>query len=291
LRLGIIAQASDDELIDAAEAAAARADAAVVVVGSAELTESEGFDRPGLTLPGRQDELVRRVAAACPATVVVVNSGMPVLMPWAGQVAAIVQAWLPGQEFGTALAGVLLGDAEPGGRLPVTIPVSEASVPVLHAVPGAGGTVDYAEGLLIGYRGYDAAGIAPAYPFGFGLGYTTWAYESLERARWLPGGGLELSVRVRNTGSRPGKQVVQAYLAEPGDPARRGRPVRALAAFAVVRAGPGEPAWVTITIPARAFARYDEPLARWITRSGEFTVLVGPSSRDLPLSAAVRLTG
>ncbi len=291
VRLGIVPVTEDDDLLAAAETAAAAADAAVVVVGSAELTESEGFDRPTLALPGRQDELVARIAAVNSNTIVVVNSGMPVLMPWAGQAAAVLCAWLPGQEFGTALADVLLGDAEPGGRLPVTIPADESALPVLHAKPGAAGALDYTEGLLIGYRGYDAAGIAPAFPFGHGLGYTTWEYESLDCARWLPDGGdLELSVRVRNTGSRPGKEVVQAYLAEPSDPARRGRPVRTLAAFAVVRAAPGESAQVTVTIPARSFARYDELLASWITPGGEFTVQVGPSSRDLRLTAAVRLT-
>ena len=291
VRLGIAPVAEDDDLLAAAETAAAAADAAVVIVGSAELTESEGFDRPTLALPGRQDELIARVAAVNRNTIVVVNSGMPVLMPWAGQAAAVLYAWLPGQEFGTALADVLLGQAEPGGRLPMTIPADETTVPVLHAEPGADGVLDYSEGLLIGYRGYDAAGLAPAYAFGHGLGYTTWDYESVECARWLPDGGdLELSVRVRNTGGRSGKEVVQAYLAEPGDPARRGRPVRALAAFAVVRAAPGESVQVTVTIPARAFARYDESLASWITQGGEFTVQVGASSRDLRLTAAVRLT-
>jgi beta-glucosidase len=291
VRLGIIPAAADDDLLAAAETAAAAADVAVVVVGSAELTESEGFDRPALALPGRQDELITRVAAVNRRTIVVVNSGMPVLMPWAGAAAAIVCAWLPGQEFGTALADVLLGHAEPGGRLPVTIPGEEAGVPVLHAAPDADGTLEYTEGLLIGYRGYDAAGVTPGYPFGHGLGYTTWEYESIVSPGWLiEGGALELAVRIRNSGTRAGKEVVQAYLAEPGDPARRGRPVRALAAFAVLRADPGESAEVRLTIPARAFSRYDESLASWITPGGEFTVHVGRSSRDLPLTAAVRLS-
>jgi beta-glucosidase len=291
VRLGIVPVIEDDDLLAAAETAASAADAAVVVVGSAELTESEGFDRPTLALPGRQDELIGRVAAVNANTVVVVNSGMPVLMPWAGQVTAVLYTWLPGQEFGAALADVLLGHAEPGGRLPVTIPADETAVPVLHAKPGEDDALDYTEGLLVGYRGYDAAGLDPAYPFGHGLGYTAWEYESMDCARWLPDGGdLQLAVRVRNTGSRPGKEVVQAYLAEPGNPAQRGRPVRTLAAFAVVRAAPGETAQVMVTIPARSFARYDESLASWITQGGEFTVQVGPSSRDLRLTAAVRLT-
>jgi len=291
VRLGIAPVASDDDLLAAAQAAAAAADAAIVVVGSAELTESEGFDRHSLALPGRQDELVTRVTEVNPATIVVVNSGMPVLMPWADRAAAVVYAWLPGQEFGTALADVLLGHAEPGGRLPVTIPAKEGDSPVLHARPGESGVLRYDEGLLIGYRGYDAAGLEPAYPFGHGLGYTSWAYESVQCPGWLADGSdLELTVRVRNTGARAGKEVVQAYLAEPGDPARRGRPVRALAAFTVARAEPGESVQVQLTVPARAFSRYDESLARWITPGGQFTVHVGRSSRELPLSADVLLS-
>ncbi|HXW88666.1 MAG TPA: glycoside hydrolase family 3 C-terminal domain-containing protein [Streptosporangiaceae bacterium] len=291
VRLGIAPASDDDDLLAAAERAAAAADAAIVVVGSAELTESEGFDRPTLALPGRQDELVSRVAAVNRATIVVVNSGMPVLMPWGEQVAAILHAWLPGQEFGTALVDVLFGRAEPGGRLPVTIPVAETDSPVLHATPTAAGVLGYPEGLLIGYRGYDAAGLAPRYPFGHGLGYTTWEYQSVDCPAWLSeGSNLELSVHVRNTGRRKGKEVIQVYLAEPGAPANRGRPVRALAAFAAVRAAPGESVRVRLTVPARSFARYDESLASWITPGGEFTVHVGRSSRDLRLAARVRLS-
>ncbi len=229
LRLGIVPAVADDDLIEAAVLAAASADVAVIVVGSAALTESEGFDRATLALPGRQDELIRRVAAVSAATVVVVNSGTPVLMPWAGQVTAVLQAWLPGQAMGEALADVLLGAAEPGGRLPVTLPAAEADCPVLHAVPD-GDVLSYDEGLLIGYRGYDRSGIEPLYPFGHGLGYTTWAYESVMGVPGTgalrapdPGGELELTVTVRNTGGRPGKEVVQAYLAgPPGDPADPG---------------------------------------------------------------------
>jgi beta-glucosidase len=289
-RLGLVPAADDETLLAEAEAAAVAADAAIVVVGSAELTESEGFDRTTLALPGRQDELVRRVAAINPATIVVVNSGMPVLTPWAGQVAAIVHAWMPGQAFGDALADVLLGAAEPGGRLPVTFPATEADAPVLHATPAQDDALDYAEGLLVGYRGYDASGTAPRYPFGHGLGYTGWAYESADcPASLAEGEDLEIAVTVKNTGQRPGKEVIQAYLAGPDQAGPVPRPHRVLAAFAVVRAEPGERVTARLTIPARAFARYDEDLASWIWPGGEWTVHVGRSSRDLPLSAVVRL--
>jgi beta-glucosidase len=287
VRLGIVPDADADALLAEAVAAAAASDAAVVIVGSAELTESEGFDRSTLALPGRQDELVRAVAAACPRTIVVVNAGMPVLLPWADEVAAIVYAWLPGQAMGEALADVLLGVAEPSGRLPVTLPAAEADCPVLHAIPEADGTLRYAEGLLIGYRGYDASGARPRYPFGHGLGYTTWAYEAVSGAGSVPAGrDLELTVRVRNTGARTGREVVQAYVAGPAGP---GRPARALAAFGAVTAAPGEAAEVRIRVPARAFARWDTAAGGWAWPPGRFEVGVGRSARDLRLTSAVTM--
>jgi beta-glucosidase len=287
IRLGLVPAPDDDAMLSEAVEAARTADAAVVVVGSSPAAESEGFDRPGLALPGRQDELVRRVAAVNDRTIVVVNAGMPVLMPWADQVAAVGYAWLPGQAMGAALADVLLGQAEPGGRLPVTIPAAEEDCPVLHAVPDAG-RLEYREGLLIGYRGYDRAGTRPRFPFGHGLGYTTWAYESAvpDTPVLAPDGDLNLTVVLRNTGPRTGREVIQAYLEPPsGDPRR---PVRVLAAFAAVTAAPGEAAEARLTVPARAFARYDEAAGTWARPPGEFTVRVGRSSADLPLHLRVR---
>jgi beta-glucosidase len=287
VRLGIAATADAQPLLAEAVAAAAGSDAAVVVVGSAELTESEGFDRATLALPGLQDELIRQVAAVNPRTIVVVNSGMPVLMPWADEVQAIVYAWLPGQAMGAALADVLLGAAEPGGRLPVTLPVAEADCPVLGAIPDDDGKLPYSEGLLIGYRGYDANGIEPRYPFGHGLGYTTWDYESVAGAGELAGDSdLDLAVTIRNSGDRPGREIVQAYVAEP--PGEPGRPLRALAAFGAATADPGETAQVRLRVPARAFARWDEQSGNWIWPAGQFEVHVGRSARDLRLTATVQ---
>ena len=165
-----------DELIAEAVVAAAEADMAVVVVGTTEEVESEGFDRTTLALPGRQDELVRRVAAANPRTIVVVNAGSPVELPWADEVAAVLLTWFPGQEAGHALADVLLGAAEPGGRLPTTWPVVAADCPVLSTTP-VDGVLPYDEGVFIGYRAWDRAGAVPRFGFGHGLGYTSWAYE------------------------------------------------------------------------------------------------------------------
>jgi beta-glucosidase len=286
VRLGIAASHDEDAMLEEAVTAAAQADATVIVVGSAETTESEGYDRETLNLPGRQDELVQRVTAVSDRVVVVVNSGMPVLMPWAGRAAAVIHAWLPGQAMGYALADVLLGLAEPGGRLPVTVPAGESDCPVLHAVPD-GVALNYDEGLLVGYRGYDASGATPMFAFGHGLGYTEWAYESLvaDTTAVPAGEDLRLTVRVRNAGSRPGREVVQAYVAGPQQGA--GRPVRVLGAFGSAAAAPGETVQVVLQVPARLFAAYDAEGGCWTWPRGACTIEVGRSSRDLRLSAAL----
>jgi beta-glucosidase len=288
LRLGIAPKQDDDKLMAEAVVAAAGADVAVVVVGSADGTESEGYDREGMVLPGRQDELVRHVAAANPNTVVVVNSGMPVLMPWADEVAAIIQVWFPGQAFAEALADVLVGIAEPGGRLPVSMPRVEADSPVLHAHPEAGDLV-YAEGLLVGYRGYDRKGSEPLFCFGHGLGYTDWMYESLTPATESIAAGEDLSVvvTVRNSGRRAGREVVQVYIEAPDDDPRR--PLRVLAVFSTVDAEPGINTDVRLTLPGRAFARFDEARHEWVSVPGTYTLRAGRSSRDLRLKAEVVL--
>jgi beta-glucosidase len=286
MRLGITPQVGDEVLLQEAAQAAAEADVAVVVVGSADGTESEGYDRETLALPGRQDELISRVAAANANTVVVVNSGMPVLMPWADEVAAILQVWFPGQAFGEALADTLLGVVEPGGRLPVSVPRVEADSPVLHAKPEAG-ELDYAEGLLVGYRGFDRSGSEPLFCFGHGLGYTDWSHESLvpEAESVAVGEDLPLLVTVRNSGGRAGREVIQVYVEGPDDDPSR--PLRVLAAFASLGAGPGELAETRLTVPARCFGRFDEGLSRWVSHPGTYIVHAGRSSRDLRLSVQV----
>jgi beta-glucosidase len=285
MRLGIAPRRDDAALIEEAVIAATAADVAVVIVGSAEGSESEGFDRPGMGLAGSQDELVRKVAAANPNTVVVLNTGMPVLMPWIDDVGAVLQAWLPGQEAGEALAEVLSGDAEPGGRLPISIPRAEADAPVYRAQPD-NGTLAYSEGLLVGYRGYDRNGTDPLFAFGHGLGYTEWQYEALSAPGAIrPGDELEVTVRLRNAGARSGREVVEVYLEAPADdPAR---PLRTLAGFARVTAEPGETVEAMVKLRARAFACFDETAQTWVTPLGTYTVRVGRSSRDLRLQTTV----
>ncbi|MFF7475595.1 glycoside hydrolase family 3 C-terminal domain-containing protein [Streptomyces sp. NPDC008092] len=279
---------SDDEEIERAVALARAADVAVVVVGTTEEVESEGFDRTGLALPGRQDELVRRVAEANPRTVVVVNSGAPVLLPWADEVAAVLLAWFPGQEFGDALADVLLGAAEPGGRLPTEWPATEAGLPSTQPVDGV---LRYDEGLFVGHRGQGRQDrTPPRYGFGHGLGYTTWEYVAVEAPGAVPAGeGGTVTVRIRNTGARHGKEVVQVYAERPDGAVER--PARWLAGFAVVEAAAGEEAVATVTVDARVFRHWDTAAHAWAFEPGDFTLRVGPSSLRLPLATRVTLEG
>ncbi|WP_329537623.1 glycoside hydrolase family 3 C-terminal domain-containing protein (plasmid) [Streptomyces sp. NBC_01450] len=275
---------SDDEEIEQAVALARAADVAVVVVGTTEEVESEGFDRDSLALPGRQDELVRRVAEANPRTVVVVNSGSPVLLPWAEEVAAVLLTWFPGQEFGNALADVLLGVTEPGGRLPTLWPASEQGLPATEPVDGV---LTYDEGLFIGYRGDGRGGQQPSrYGFGHGLGYTTWDYVSIDvPGETQPGAGLTAEVRIRNSGTRHGKEVVQVYASRPGGAVER--PVRWLAGFAVIEAAAGEEAVATVTVDARTFEHWDTEAGGWAVEPGTYTLEAGPSSTNLPLAADI----
>ncbi len=245
------------------------------MVGTTAETESEGTDRTTLALPGRQDDLVRAVVAANPRTAVVVNSGSPVLMPWAGEVPAVLLTWFAGQEYGNALADVLLGAREPGGRLPTTWPAAEAGLPSVTPVDGV---LRYDEGLFIGYRAYDRDGRVPLFPFGHGLGYTTWSYESMSV------NVDSVSVTLINTGSRPGRTVVQVYASRPSSAIER--PVKWLAGFAVAEAGPGDSVTVPVPLAARAFQHW-APGEGWVSEPGQFHLAAGPSSASLPLPAVI----
>jgi beta-glucosidase len=274
---------TDDEEIATAAALAAASEAAVVVVGTTAEVESEGFDRTTLALPGRQDELVRQVIAANPRTVVVVNSGAPVLLPWAQDAAAVLLSWFGGQEYGDALADVLLGDLEPGGRLPMTWPASEEGLPSTQPVDGV---LTYHEGLFIGYRGYDRDGREPLFPFGHGTGYTTWAHESVTLDQAPAGAsGVAVCVQVRNTGSRRGREVVQVYASRPDSAVER--PPKWLVGFAPVDADPGETVTVGILVPERAFQHWTDQ--GWSTEPGSFVLAAGSSSASLPLTIQVDL--
>ena len=278
---------SDDDpavLIEAAVDAARGADVAVVVVGTNSKVESEGYDRSSLALPGHQDDLVRAVAAANPNTVVVVNAGSPVEMPWRNDVAAVLLTWFGGQEYGNALADVLTGAQEPGGRLPTTWPVAMADVPVLDVTP-VDGKVAYDEGVHVGYRAWLRAGTEPAYPFGHGLGYTTWSIEGVSASPTVrEGDAVIVTATVANTGDRAGKHVVQVYASRAESAVDR--PVRWLVGFAPVRLAAGASTEVSIEVPARAFAHWD---GSWQYESGAFTLHVGASVTDDAGTASLEL--
>ncbi|WNI20913.1 glycoside hydrolase family 3 C-terminal domain-containing protein [Streptomyces sp. ITFR-16] len=269
-----------------AVAAARAAEVAVVVVGTTEQSESEGHDRESLDLPAGQDALVRAVVRANPRTVVVVNAGGPVALPWHSRVPALLLAWFPGQEAGGGLADVLFGRAEPGGRLPTTWGVAQEDVPVLDTVPAADGCLRYEEGLHIGYRAWLRSGATPAYWFGHGLGYTDWAYEELTApAAVAAGESFEVRVRVRNTGRRRGREVVQVYLSRSRSAVER--PVRRLIGYAAVEAEPGGSAVAVVRVSGRALAHWSAARHGWETEAGDFTLLGGRSAGDLPLTATL----
>jgi beta-glucosidase len=280
----------EDALIADAARAAAEADVALVVVGTNSIVESEGYDRESLALPGRQDDLVRAVAAANPRTVVVVNSGAPVLMPWRDEVAAVLLGWFGGQEFGNAVADVLLGVSEPGGRLPTTWPVAEADVPVLATTP-VEGALPYDEDIHIGYRAWlrhgRHDGAQPAYWFGHGLGYTEIALTGVEAPGQVrPDETVTVGVQVENRGPRDGKQVVQVYAERDGSAVDR--PVRWLVGFAPVRVAAGERARVEVPVATRLLATWADG---WDYEPGDFRLRVGTSAVDLPLTVGVELAG
>jgi beta-glucosidase len=279
LRLG---HAGPDGLEARAIAAAARSDVAIVFAGH---IVGEGWDRHSLKLPADQNELIAAVAAANPRTVVVLVTGGPVAMPWLDDVAAVLQIWLPGDAFGPALAGLIYGDADPGGRLPVTFPADETQGPgaTQATYPGSTGAdgalerVRFDENLAIGYRYYDSFGQTPLFPFGHGLSYATFALDEIS-AHLAAGGGAEVRARVTNASSRAGSEVVQVYV---GFPASAAEPPRQLKGMAKVHLEAGERRYVAIPLAARAFQVWDARADRWSTPRGQVSISVGRSSRDL----------
>lgn len=268
-------------LLAQAASAARRASVAVVLAGD---FSSEGFDRPSLALPGDEDALISAVAAANPRTVVVLNTGGPVLMPWIHAVAAVMEDWYPGQDDGTAITDLLLGDADPSGRLPVTFPTSETASAITTAAqwPGVDLVSTYSEGLEIGYRYNHATGTSPLFPFGFGLDYTTISLHRLlvrSTAR-----GVDVTVTATNTGGRAGAAVPEVYLTFP---ASAGEPPAQLVAFRSVTLAPGRSQTVTMLVARHQFAIWTP--SGWTTPAGTFTIGVGPSSSSQPLRAKVTL--
>lgn len=277
-------QPPDPALMADAVAAAHAADVAIVFAAE---PSAEGMDRTSLALSGDQDDLIAAVAAANPRTVVVLHTPGPVLMPWANDVAAIVEAWYPGQQSGRAIAATLFGDRDPAGRLPVTWPSLATQGPTVQAAnfPGVNNEVHYDEGILVGYRFYDARSETPLYPFGFGRSYTTFETSRL-RVQRLGKRRVRVTVNVANTGARAGAEVVQVYVAFPDI---TGEPPNQLKGFAKVRLQPGRRTRARITLDRAAFAHWSEATHDWVVTPETYTVRVGTSSRELTLESSVRV--
>lgn len=280
-----------DPQIAEAVAAAREADAAVVLVGLSNQHESEGRDRDDLELPGLQNALVKAVAAANPKTIVVLTNGTPLLMgQWLEEVPAVLEAWYLGEQGGNSVTDVLLGDVNPSGRLPDTLAARREDYPDYGNYPGSEGQVEYAEGIHVGYRHFDRAGITPAFPFGHGLSYTSFVYSDLRLSPTVlaPAGVTTVTLQVHNTGQRAGEEVVQLYIHDPAP--QVDKPVRELKRFCRVALEPGQRKTVSFTLDAEAFAYCDAPGKQWRADAGTYEVQVGSSSRDLRLTGELRLS-
>ncbi|KAF6583046.1 MULTISPECIES: beta-glucosidase [Paenibacillus] len=283
-----------DKLIDNAVKLAKKSDVAIVVTRT---YESEGYvERSDMELPNNQDRLIRAVAAANPKTIVVQMSGRAVQMDtWQDKVPAIVQAWFAGQEQGNAIARVLFGDVNPSGKLPVTFPVNEQSTPVSspEKFPGVNGVGDYSDGIFVGYRGYEKAGIQPAFSFGHGLSYTTFGYSDLKVKQHASGkksdrtSSVEVSLKLKNTGKKAGAEVVQVYSGKL--PTNVETPSRQLAGWAKVELKPGQEKKVRIELDPKALSYWDEKSKAWVMPSGEVPIYVGSSSQDTRLTGSVTI--
>lgn len=270
---------------------ARNADTAIVFVGRNGEWDTEGSDLSSIDLPGRQNELVAAIANANPNTIVVLQTGGPVEMPWIGSVAALLQAWYPGQEAGNAIADVVTAAAEPSGRLPQTFPTRWADNPAhsqdREVYPGLEGKVRYEEGIFVGYRHYDRLGMTPLFPFGFGLGYANFELGGLmvDDARFEADGSVTVGVTVTNVSEREGSVVVQLYVSD--DASSDPRPAKELKAFSKVKLAAGASRDLSLTLDARAFAFYRVKARHWLVEDGSFTLRVGLSSADLPRTARV----
>ena len=270
---------------------AAKADVAIVVVGRYSKLESEGFDVKTMDLPAGQDDLIEAVEKANPHTIVVLNTGDPVTMTrWIAQTPALLDMWYGGQEGGHALAAILFGDANPSGKLPVSFPKRLEDSPAYGHYPGENLKVDYAEGIYVGYRYFDTKNVDPQFPFGFGLSYTTFELSALKvtPGKWTGDKPAQVSIKVRNTGSRPGAEVVQLYVHD--GHSKIDRPVHELKSFARVQLDPGQWKIIFFELDRAAFSYWDPTTKQWTADPGQFEIQVGASSRDIRLRAPLILT-
>jgi beta-glucosidase len=280
IRLGCLPPQPADPIADAVKLAKS-SDVAVIFAGLTAEWESEGQDRINMDLPSEQNELIERVASANPNTVVVLNAGSPLHMPWVDKVKSVLQMWYLGQEAGNAIADVLFGEADPSGRLPTTFPKRIEDNPAHINFPGENGKVRYGEGVFVGYRYYDEKDIEPLFPFGHGLSYTTFAYDALKVEKI--GDEIKVQVEVTNSGTRAGRDVVQVYVRDLQ--ASLIRPSKELKAFVKIELKEGESKTIDLALNKSDLAFYDEARKAWVVEPGEFEVLVGRSTGDIRLSA------
>jgi beta-glucosidase len=269
---------------------ARKSDAAIVVVGYSYKLESEGFDRPSMDLPAGQDELIQAVAAANKNTIVVIVAGAPVTMTkWIGRVPAVVQAWYGGQEAGHAIGDILFGAQNPSGKLPVTFPKQWPDSPAFGRYPGENLHTAYAEGIYVGYRGFDKRNVEPLFPFGYGLSYTKFDYSGLKitPAKVAAGKQVQVTMQVRNSGSRAGAEIVQLYVHDVKSSVDR--PLKELKGFRRVMLNPGEARSVSFTLDHSALSFYSTAKDEWVAEPGAFEVWIGASSRDIRLKGAFEL--
>jgi len=277
---------NDGSSDSSAASAAAAAKVAVVFVSN---DESEGSDLSSIDLPSAENSLIAAVAAANPHTVVVLNTGSAVTMPWLASVAGVLEAWYPGQQDGTAIASLLFGSTDPSGHLPVTFPTSLSQVPASTAAqwPGQNGTVQYSEGIDVGYLWYDAKGLTPLFPFGYGLSYTTFSFSNLQVGALAAGGTATVSATVTNSGSRAGADVAQLYVT---DPSSAGQPPRQLEGFARVNLAPGASQTVSFPVSQRNLQYWSTSGNGWVTATGSYGIAVGDSDGHLPLTGTLAVS-
>ncbi len=279
---------ADDTLIQEALAVAQQAEVVIICAGLTDLYETEGVDRMHMKLPPGHDALIRRIAAAHPNVVVVLSNGSPVEMPWAGDVPCILEGYLGGQAGAGGIADILFGEINPSGKLAETFPLKLEDTPAYRTFSGGPATVEYRESLYVGYRYYDTVGQPVLFPFGHGLSYTRFAYRDLALSQ-PKGEALTVTFTVKNVGKVTGQEVVQLYMRDVASTAFR--PAKELKAFAKVDLQPGEETEVTLDLDRRAFAWYDPQFKEWRVEAGTFEILVGASSQDIRLSAAIEMPG
>ena len=291
VRFGVEKPLGEEAMLDAVQKAS-DADVVLLFVGRDGEWDTEGLDLPDMRLPGRQEELIDRVAAANANTIVVLQTGGPIEMPWLGKVRAVLQMWYPGQELGHAVADVLFGDVEPGGRLPQTFPkrLSDNSAMVGDAsvYPGKDGHVRYAEGVFVGYRHHDTRNIEPLFPFGFGLGYTRFSWgEAQASATRMGAEGVTVTVDVANTGDRTGSELVQLYVRPPVSALER--PDKELRAFTKLRLMPGEKGTASLVVRPRDLSYFDERIGAFRAIAGRYEFLVAANALDIRSAVAIEL--